>query len=317
MGNTARDNHIDILLSNVAINYQPQGLIAAQIAPIVPVSNQSNHYVIFSRADILRIEKTARAPGAPANIVTRSTTSDTYFANNYALKDQVTIEDKENSDPIFIQSLYNTRIEYITHKLMLDWENRIASQVTSTTNVGSSAAVTSGWTDITNSDPLGDVETAIYNVKDSTGVMPNKVTFGEAAFRNIRRNTAVRNLIKGTNNGGGYVTEQQIADLLGVETVLVGGAYKNTGNEAQTEVLTSVWGDNVLISYTPAAPSTIVPSFMYSFRWAKPGLPNMLGERHAYNTHTKCEAVEVGYYQDEKVTASEYSFLLTAVNSST
>jgi hypothetical protein len=43
----------------------------------------------------------------------------------------------------------------------------------------------------------------------------------------------------------------------------------------------------------------------------------MQAERHPFDPKTKSEEVEVGYYQDEKITGSDYSFLLTAVNSST
>jgi hypothetical protein len=42
----------------------------------------------------------------------------------------------------------------------------------------------------------------------------------------------------------------------------------------------------------------------------------MTAERHPYDTKIKSEEVEIGYYQDEKITASEYGFLLVAVNSS-
>jgi len=59
------------------------------------------------------------------------------------------------------------------------------------------------------------------------------------------------------------------------------------------------------------------PAFAYSIRWSAPGLPNMQAERHPYNSRTKSEELEIGYYQDEKVTGAEYGFLLTACNSST
>jgi hypothetical protein len=40
-------------------------------------------------------------------------------------------------------------------------------------------------------------------------------------------------------------------------------------------------------------------------------------ERHPYDSRKKSEEIEVGYYQDEVITASTYAFLLDAVNSST
>lgn len=316
-GATAESLHIDQLLSNVAINYRPMGMIADMVFPLVPVQKQSDHYAIFSRADILRIEDTTRAPGTEANKITRETSSDTYYCDNYALKYPVNIEDKANADPIFVQQLINGRVEYLVDKMHLDWENRLATLVTNTSNVGSSSATTSGWGDLTNSDPLGDLEAAIYNVKDTTGMRPNRIVMGEEAWRNFRRNTTVRNLIYGTNNGGGYVDQTQAASLVEVDQILVGGAYKNTGNEAQAESLSQVWGDNVLVYFSAERPSVDRPSFGYSFRWNAPGLPNMQVERHPYDTRKKCEEVEVGYYQDEKITGSTYGYLLTAVNSST
>ena len=160
-GATAENMHIDALLSNVAMNYRPSGMIADMVFPMVPVQKQSDYYAIFTRADALRIEETDRAPGVEANAITRNISSATYFCDNYALQYPVTIEDKANADPIFVQNLLNNRIEFIMDKLHLDWENRIAALVTNTSNVGSSAATGSGWTDLTNSDVLGDLHTAI------------------------------------------------------------------------------------------------------------------------------------------------------------
>ncbi len=316
-GATAENTHVDALLTQIAINYRPAGMIADLIFPVVTVQKQSDYYPIFTRADILRVEKTSRSPGTEANAISRNVSSAAYFCDNYALKYPVTIEDKANADPIFVQHLINGRVEYILDKLALDWESRIASQVTSTTNVGSSAAVASGWTDITNSDPPGDINTAIDNVKDSTGMSPNSIVFGEAAWRNFRRHADIRNIINGTNNGGGYANVQQVQDLLEIPNILVGGAYKNTANEAQAESLTQIWNDNVLVYYSAERPSTDRPSFGYSMRWAAAGLANMTVERHPFDAKKKTEEVEAGYYQDEVVTGIEYGFLMRSVNSST
>lgn len=317
MGATKDNVHIDMLLSNLAINYRPNNMIADMISPIVPVGKQSNYYTIFSRADILRVEDTKRSPGTEANKVTQDVSCARYYADNYALKDNVNIEDKANADPIMLSKLYGNKTKYVTNKLFLDWESRVANQVTSGTNVGSYAAVSSAWSDNTNSTPLADINAALDNVQDSTGIRPNRIVFGDLAWRHFRRNTAIRDLIMGTNNGGGYANVAQVKELLEVETILVGGAYINTANEAQAESISQVWADNVLVYYGTNAPSIDDPSFMYAFRWNAPGLPNMQVERHPFDSKTKSEEVEVGYYQDEVVTGADYGFLISATNSST
>ena len=316
---TGRDVHVDVPLSNIAINYRPAGHIADMVFPVVPVQKQSDRIVVFSREEAYREEESRRAPGTEANRIQRSVSSETYFADNYALKFPVTIEDRANADPIYAQELYNGAARYVTGKLILGWEVRVADQVTNTSNVGSSSAVSSGWTDYTNSNPLVDVEKAIDNVFDSTGTRPNRVIFGETAWRTFRRNEHVRDLLgRGDSQiGGGYASLEEAASLLDVDQVLVGASFKNTAVEGQAESLTQIWGDNVVAYYVPMTASVDEPSFAYSMRWKIPGVPDMQTERHPYDSKTKSEEVEVGYYQDEKIVGKDYAFLLVAVNSTT
>ncbi len=317
---TGRDLHIDRLLSQMAIGYFQDTGIARLIAPVVPVEKQGDLYSIFSRADALRTEEDKRSPDTEANKITRSISSDQYYCQNYALKYPVTLEDRENADPVFRQNLINNAAEYVMDKLLLSWEVRVAGIVNNTASVGSSAGVGSEWDAAASSDPIGDMETAMDNVQDLTGLRPNRVVMGLDAWRSLKRNTSVRDLIFGATGGGSpqrNVTRSQVAAALEVEQVLVGAAYRNTANEAQAETLEKVWGDNVTCYYAPSGPSRDRPSWLYSFRWTRPGLPNMQVERHAFDTKRKSEEVEVGYYQGEKVTGTEYAYTLLAVNSST
>jgi len=314
---TGRDLHIDRLLSQMAIGYAENITIAGTIAPTVTVDKQGDLYSVFSRADAYRREDDKRSPGREANKITRSISSDNYYALNYALKYPITIEDRENADPVFRQNLWNNAAMYVTDKLMLNWEVRVANLVNNTSNVGSSAGVASEWDAAASSDPIGDMNTALDNVQDLTAQRPNRLVFGLDAWRSIRRNEQVLNRVFGSTNRQGFATRDQVAALLEVDRIHVGEAYQNTANEAQAESLAKVWGDNVAAIYTPDAPSRDRPSFMYSYRWTPTGVPNMQAERHPYDPKTKTEEVEVGYYQDEKITGSEYAFLLLAVNSST
>jgi len=314
---TGRDLHLDKLLSQMAIGFMEGNLIANDIAPVVQVDKQSDAFSIFSRADALRTEQDARSPGAEANKITRTISSDTYFAQNYALKYPITIEDRENADPVYRQNLWNDAAAYVTRKLALSWEVRVAALTNLTTNVGSSAGVASEWSAAASSDPIGDLNTAMDNVQDLTGTRPNRLVFGGNAWRSIRRNAQILDRVHGTTAPQGFATRAQVANLLEVPNIHVGESYRNTANEAQAETLSRVWTDNVLCCFTPDSPSRDLPSFMYSFRWAVGGLANMQAERHPFNAKTKTEEVEVGYYQAEIVTGAEYAFLVLSVNSST
>jgi hypothetical protein len=317
MGNTANDLHIDAALSEVALGYRPEGFIADMVMPVVDVGKQSDLYTIWSRADRLRRHDTKRAPATEAKRIEESVSSETYFCNNYALKSSIPIEDFANADPIYLDNLNNGKTELVMDGLMMDWEVRLASKVTSGSNVGSYAAVSSAWNDGgAGSDPIGDVNLMLDNVQYSTGKRPNRLTFGLKAWQVFRRHVDVRNIIFGVNNGGGYASVQQVADLFEVEEILVGGTFQNTAGEGLTENLSAIWDDHILAHYTPMRPSKDRPSFAYSFRWNQPGLPNFQVERHPYDTKKKAQDLEVGYYQDEKIVGAEYAFLLTNVTSS-
>lgn len=315
MGATSNDLYIDPLLSEMAIGYRPEGMIADMIMPVVNVSKQGGIYTIFDRGDRLRQRTTNRAPGMEANIIEQEVGTGTYYCKNYALKAPVTLEDRANADPIFLNGIIEGRTELVMDSLLLDWEIRVANLVTSGSNVGSSAGVSSAWNGA--GDPLGDINAAIDNVHYSNGVMPNRVVFGVEAWKSFRRDSTVRNLIFGSNNGGGYPNTSQVSELLDIQSVMVGGAFQNTGDKGLTESLSTIWKDKVLVYYAPESPTIERPSAFYSLRWAAPGLPQMQVERHPFDRKTKSEEVEAGYYQDEVITASTYAYLIDACNSST
>lgn len=312
-----RSVHIDHHLSNVAINYRPAGFIADRIFPVVQVPKQSDTYVVFEQSDLFRRENTRRSRGGEANKIHSRVSSASFYCENFALKADVTLEDRANADPVFVQNFEEGRVMRVQDALFLDWELRVAAQVTNPSNVGSSTAVGSAWTDYAASDPLGDLWTAIDNVEVATGYRPNRVLFSGTAWRNFRRNAAV--IDKATNphvSGGGlYPSARQIEELLEMR-VLVGNAWQNSAEEGMDLSLSQIWGDHVLVFYAPDHPSVEAPSFGYYFRWAAPGLPNMQVERHPFDSRRHCSEVEIGYYQDEVITAQPLGFLISNVTSS-
>jgi len=317
-GFAGRDVHIDVPLSNVAIAYRPEGFIADQLFPIVSVKKQSDGYYVWDIADAYRRENALRAPGTEANVIERSVSSGTYFAKNYALKDRIPYEDIENADAGFIFVERGSRAEFIKDKLYLDWEYRVASTMTSGSNVGSYSAVASAWSDRANAAPVSDINTAIQVVEDMTGMRPNSIAFGRYAWRQFRESDQVigRLFGDGTNGKDARVVNQaMVKSLFEVERVLIGGGYINSADEGQTETLAQIWNDNVVVYYAPLTPRKDKPSFAYSFRWDAVQGMNMQAEVFQL-PRAKAEEVQLGYYQDEKVTAKKLAFLLTGVGSS-
>lgn len=320
MGNylQGRTLHVDQHLTNIAVNYRPTGFVADMIMPMIMVPKQSDMIKVYKQEDQFRQNNTVRAPGAQANKVGFQVSSDFYACKNYALKGEVTIEDRANADAAFIRDLEEGRTEFVMDQLLLDWEIRVASQVTTSTNVSTQFTVGSAWSDYTNSRPLEDMWTAMDEQEDQTAYRPNRIVFSGEAWRYFSRNAQVIDKIHKTGVSGGAmnVTRQQAAQLLEVDEVMVANAYYNTGEEGQALNLSRIWGDNVLMYYTPGRASIDFPSFGYTFRWRRPGLPNMTVERHPFDRKTKTDEIEVGYYQDEKLTSTALGTLVSWTGSS-
>jgi len=319
MASTGRDLHFDTLLSNLVLAYRPMGFIGEDVFPVVPVDKQSDVYPIWDQAEAFRVDDDQRAPGTEANKIHPTVSSGTYFAKNYALKTPLHLEDRENMDAGYYQLLREGRARFLKDKLMLAMDLRAAT-LCNTANVGSYAPINSSW-QLASVDAIDHISTVIGNVQDLTGYKPNSIIFGPVAWRLFRRNNYVRTAVFGSNASGnpngGWAGTQQIATLLEMDRVLVGGAYRNTANEGVAQTLASIWGNQVLVYYAPSNPSREAPSYGYSFRWRRPGIPDMGVETHPWNSRTKSEEIELGYYQDEKITGSNLGFLIQAVNSST
>jgi hypothetical protein len=309
--------HVDQVLSNIVQGYRPEDRVWDRVAPVVSVGKQSDFYLVHNRADMLRRESAIRAPGTEARLVTRSIGSGTYFALNYALKMGVTIEDRANADPMYLQEFIEGHATFLVDILDLDIESRVAVMATTVANVGSGAGVASAW-NTDDGDPIGDINAAIDVVQDSTGKPPNRISLGKNAWKSLRRHVDVRNIIFGANNGGGFPSIAQVAALFEMDEIIVGGTYENTANEAQAEDLAPIWADHVTVfRAAPDGAGQRDVSAFRSFRWSAPGLANMQVERHPFDTKTKSEEMEVGFYQDEKVTGGQYAYVIRAVNSST
>lgn len=314
---TGRDLHVDQHLTNIAINYRPQAFIADQIAPIVPVDKETNTYPVYSRFEKFAVEDTTRVRGREANKITRSVGSQNYQARNYALGFDVAIEDRANMDAAYRAELDAGAATYLIEKLGIDYERRVVNLADTAGSVTSVFLTGSSW--VGAGDPISQVFQMIEYVQGFTGQRPNSVLFGWKAWNYFRRNVNVRNFIRGTNNGGGIVTREQVTNLFEFERFLVSEALWHTANEAQSAAsptLVNPIAEDVFVYYAPLAPSLNAPSWMYTFRWNNPLLPTpLVVERHPYDSKKKVETIEAGYYQDERITGVDYGVKLTNVNS--
>lgn len=311
--------HVDKHLSNVVQNLVgEEQFIAAKIAPIIRVQKQTDMIMSWPQDDWYRQDNDKRSPGTQANEVAFDVTSLTYYAQNYALKASVPVEDMANADPMLVKTLREGRARFLGRKLAINWEIRLSNLIFSSTGVGTSTTVASAFTDKANSDPIAVIQQRMDQIEDTIGFRPNNVLFGNDSWRYTSRNNTVIDKANKTGVTGAAknASTEQVKALLEVDNVLIGKQKYNQSEEGITKSLGDVWGDSILCYYAPMAASIEEPSYMYSFRWVVPGVPDMRVENLPYDPFKKTNQIEMGYYQDERVLTKELAGLITNVTSS-
>lgn len=313
---SGRDAHLDAPLTDLAVaafaaTAEQQGFIAQRLFPDIPVGKQSNKYYIIDPDSWLRVPDTRRAPKTRPNRIEFKVSSDAYFANNFALAGEIAKEDLANAD--LALSIRENTTNIVLQQLLQDLELRVANLVTSATNVGSGVTVTSKWSDLTNSNPLVDVTTAIAFIRQTTGLMPNTLAVDEDTFQVLRRHSKLLELYKYTS--GGLLNDAQIAAAMGVTNLLHGRAvFNKAALEGQAASMVNIWGNNALLAYVSAGQSLMTATLGLQLRWTPEGIPAPLSvfRYDDPDPGKKTEVVEVSYYQSEKIVAKNLGYLMVA-----
>jgi hypothetical protein len=310
-GATGRDLHIDVPLSNISINYEPQGLIAPLIYPVVNVDKETGVYYVWSKAENMRVHNAVRARGMEANRIAMDVSSDTYSIRNYALAMDIPYEDLENADASL--NIRESATRRVVSGLNLAWEDREAVTLTTTTNMTSSTALANAWSDADNSTPVDDIYTGVNAIRRASGYMPNVAIFSHPSWINFMRHPDVIDFIrgKGDNVGGGGVTESQVANVFGFDRILVGRGQKTTTAEgAGTATYADIWSTSCVMLYVNPTPGLLEPSHGYTFRWTPAGFPGALAAERYDNRRPKTESIEVHMFQDEKTVGPDLGYLI-------
>lgn len=316
-GGTAsgRDIHIDTPLSNIAIKAfaGAEGYIGPRLFNMVPVGKQSDRYYVIDRDSWLLIPNTRRAPKTAPKRIEWKVSSNGYFADNHALVGEIAKEDLANEDQAI--RLRENTAQNVTEGLLRGLEDRIAQQVTSVSNVGSGVILSGAnkWSDYVSSDPVADVTTGHAFIRKRTGYTANTLAIDADTYEIVRRHPVLLDMFKYTQ--GGLLGDAEIKSVFKVQNILIGGGIKNVANEGATGSVVNIWGNNALLAYVaPMALGPQTATFGIAFRWTPNGIPAPM-QVFRYDDPDpgkKIEDVEVGYYQDEKIVATDLGYLINA-----
>jgi hypothetical protein len=301
--------HVDQALTSVSIAYHNAQFVADQVFPVVPVTKQSNKYFIYSK-DRFRVLDDARRPGARANEIDWTLSTDTYFAEGHALAQALPDELRANADQAIDVDVDTT--ETLTDLLYLQREILAASHATDPTVVTQNTTLsgTSQWSDYTNSDPILAVENQKATIQKQIGQVPNSLLVSYPVFLQLREHPAIIDRFKYVQVG--ILQPDHLKAAFNVDNFVIASAIKNTAPEGATDALDYIWGKNALLFYQPPAPGRRTMSLGYQFTWLfGANTDGFLVKRYRDESRT-ADIVETQLYYDLKVVAPAASYLWLA-----
>ena len=298
--------HIDQALTEVSVAYRNPQYVADSVFPVVPISKQSNKYFIYSK-DNFRPLDDARRPGARANEIEWTLSSDTYYCEGHALAQAIPDELRANADQAIDVDVDTT--EVLTDLIYLQREIQVASKATDSAVITQSATLSGSnqWSDFTNSDPITAIEDQKATVLKQIGRLPNSLMVSYPVFKSLRNHPKIIDRFKYSQVA--VVQPDHLKSVFNVDNFYVGSALKNLGKEGAADNLDYVWGKHALLFYRPPVAGRRTVSLGYQFTMAFGGNNSGFFVKRYRDEARTSDAVEVQLYFDAKIVASSAAYL--------
>ncbi len=272
---TPGDMHVNQPLTNVSVAFiqAASGFVADRVFPSIPVSQQSNLYYRYTRADWNRLESQLRAPGTESAGGGWNVTTDSYFCDVWAVHKDNADQDYANADDQF--NLDQEAAEWVGLQMLLR-KDQLWTSAFFTTGVwtGDQTGVAAApganqflqWNDV-NANPITDVKNQILAIaRRGGGFMPNTLVLGPEVYNALTEHPDIIDRIKYSERG--IVTADLMASLFGVERVLVPWTVSNTAAEGAAESAAFRFGKAALLLYAAPRAALRTPSAGYQFSWS-------------------------------------------------
>lgn len=262
---TARDVHTDAILTNVLVSYinRGKGFVAPRVFPIVSVDKQSDKYYVYPKGDWFRDEAQKRRSGAESVGSGYTLSTDSYFADVWAIHKDVDDQLRWNADAAI--DLERDATEFVALRILMRMEREWASKFFATGKWATDVTVTATWDDYAASDPIGDIQAQTTAMLLATGYRPNKLVLGHQVFNALMHHPDIIDRYKYTQSA--VVTEELLAQLFRVDQVIVAEGIYNSAQEGQTDSMAFIQGKHALLVYAPERAGLQVASAGYTFAW--------------------------------------------------
>lgn len=252
--------HIDTALTNVSIQYRNDEYIADQVFMPLPVNKRSDKYFVYAKDKQLRTSGvdaqgqplSLRRPKTEAASLDFALSTDNYFAEEYAVRELVSDAEVTYADNPLQPEVDAT--DMLTDRLLLDWENYIAtltcksgsypsSNRTTLTTGGSGTSWGSGSYASTASNPFTTIATGKSAILSGIAKQANSMMLTYATAQAVANHPEYLKRIVYTSKE--TLTNAGVVNNIAGLDIVIGSAQKVTSAEGVAAITTgSCWQDS-------------------------------------------------------------------------
>lgn len=290
----------DRLLTNIAVQFAPEGYIADQILPPAPVALEDGTFYVYDKARF-QTPDAMRAPRSEYRRLDWEATTDNYHAEEYGLESG--IDDRERKNSALPMDLDESTTEILTENILNNRERRVANLTLATANIPNNITLAGAdqWSDAGGGFPIEAAMTAQDTIRGGTGQLANSVVMGYSVWSKLATNPKIKEWLA----EGEQLATSKLATLWGVQNIYVGRVLVATNKKGQVVTLGDVWGKHVLFFYkAPGRPNLRRPSFGYQLR-----VQDLKTFRYR-EEKTTTDVIRVNEIGAEKLVAASLAYLI-------
>lgn len=242
---------VDQLLTGVLQEYRPTGFIADLLFPEVQHAQYSGKLGKLTNSH-LRIQNTIMGgKNAARRIDVIRREADGFEIESHGLEGLVTPRDIANFTDPFDAEKEETMALALAIKI--GKEKSIADTLTDVAVITQNTTLSGEgqWSDLLNSNPLGNFREARETVRKAVGMKPNVAIMNDSVAEWLRIHPQILEFVRGKVQPGAELLDAELAKALGVERVLIGSALYNEAAEGQTDSLEDIWPNDLIFGVLP------------------------------------------------------------------
>jgi len=297
---------VDPVLTNLSLGYKNERFLWDKIAPSSGQKTHTGTYPIYTRDYwFTRPTGVERAATGPYTRIGYGVGSGTYSTNEIGFEHPVGDVTKNSSQ--LPEDLELTGTNFLTHKMQIELEKRVAAACFITGVWGTSTTLTGTdqWSDYDNSDPIANANTAKDAIRRATGTKPNTLFIGETGWQKLKEHPDIINKYK--YSSAGTMTTDLVAAVLEIDEIVVGDSIENTAAEGQTFAGADIWTDNGLF-LVRNQPALGVANGAYTFMWDEIG--NIPWAMQRYNEdQTRALILRILTHVDVKIISTVHGYM--------